>query len=130
LLLDGTKIVPTRQDSGMLVFDLPAGTWHDLRLCSRSEVAAWIHGNADNRRIGLEVVLRGPHAEMTICAHANGFCNGFYGREMDDQHRWRWTNGEAHFPATLLAAIPKGCELMIRLRTGMTYWLPGLEKAP
>ncbi|MFC0411039.1 Hint domain-containing protein [Roseomonas elaeocarpi] len=133
LVLDGTEIAPAWQDRDVIVFNLPAGCWHDIQLRSRAEVSAWIHGNADDRRLGLaleQLVLRGPHAEMVIGAHADELCIGFHGPEANDGYRWRWTDGEARLPTGPFTLFPAGCQLTIRLRTGMTYWLAGTANMP
>ena len=132
LVVDGSELA-ARQDGSALVFDVPAGQLQDIRLRSRSDVPAWTCGTDDHRRLGMaltQIGVRDADAELLISAHSGVLSAGFHDCEGDGRESWRWTDGEAHLPATLFAAFPDGCELVLRLRGRMTYWLGNPQAEP
>ena len=69
--------------------------------------------------------MRDAHAELLISAHASILSTGFHAPETDGHEIWRWSDGDAHLPPALFAAFPDGCELVVRRREAMAYWLAG-----
>lgn len=55
LMLDGLSITPSFESETALVFDVPAGSWHSIRLRSRSAAPAWTRGSGDFRILGIAV---------------------------------------------------------------------------
>jgi hypothetical protein len=80
--------------------------------------------NSDGRCLGIPltgVLLRDDASVLEFEAGYGGFVTGFYAPEPTH----RWTNGDALLPEDLIAAMPDGFQLELKIaRCGLRYPMP------
>jgi hypothetical protein len=124
LLVDGRAIRPDSRDEQSVHFTVPAGA-RQVRIVSRCVIPGDIDPtNSDGRCLGIPltgVLLRDDASVLEFEAGYGGFVTGFYAPEPTH----RWTNGDALLPEDLIAAMPDGFQLELKIaRCGLRYPMP------
>lgn len=106
LQIDGRDIEPISIDGAVHTFVLPLA-FSDIRIVSRSSVAAEVVAaeSDDRRRLGVAVgriVLRHGAGKSDIPLDHPELTTGFHDVERGAGRMWRWSNGEALLPASLV----------------------------
>jgi GT2 family glycosyltransferase/glycosyltransferase involved in cell wall biosynthesis len=122
----GNETVASRElGNSAYRFALPA-SGVDVRIVSRTFIPATVFGDSDDLRplgvcITAMTLLNGEKARE-IAIDDPALVEGFYPAEHHEAASWRWTNGDARLPASLLAGITPGSELEVRLLWRGYYW--------
>jgi hypothetical protein len=128
--MGGARVNPVALRAGALRFVLPAAA-RDIHLCSHAGVPAQVDPTSgDWRRLGVmveRIVLRRGRRRREVLPEDDRLAEGFHAPERDGVRRWRWTDGSAALPDSLL---PEGSgELTITVKlAGLHPWW--LEPAP
>lgn len=124
LLVNGRIVRPTSVDEMVYRFDVREPV-RELRIVSRSFTPSGISaGDEDCRRLGvclggIAINTGGLTEEVTIADPALG--EGFYATESNGVVEWRWTNGDARLPSSLLERAEQ-MTLELRLLWPGSYW--------
>jgi hypothetical protein len=124
LRVDGVAIRPESRDDTGVCFTVPAGA-RQVHIVSRSVIPADLDpGCGDHRCLGVPlsgVVLRDDTSVLEFGPGHAGFVTGFYAAEPTH----RWTSGNALLPEDLVAAMPDGFTLELKVvRCGLHYPAP------
>jgi hypothetical protein len=124
LLVDGAVLDPGRRDGETVRFTVPAGA-RQVRIVSHGVVPADLDpANGDRRRLGICLAglsLRDGSFSLDLAPGHAGLASGFHAAE--DGHRW--TDGNAELPEDMIAAMPDGFVLELKLvQTALRYAAP------
>ena len=124
LRVDGIALRPESRAGEHVRFVVPAGA-RQVHIVSRSVVPADIDpANGDRRRLGIcfsAMSLRDDSFTLDLGPGYAGFTTGFHAAE--EGHRW--TQGDAPLPEYLLAAMPYGFTLELKvIDSGLHYPAP------
>ena len=117
-----------RTAEAVYLFDLPARPG-GLRIISRAGTPAELGLVRDFRQLGVAVrriALRQGTRFAVLDASDAWLKQGFY--DYEPENGWRWTDGDATLPATLLAGFNGPTELMLLLGGRMTYPVYGVPR--
>ena len=131
LSVDGVRVVPSVVRDQVYGFEITAGS-AAVRIASRSAVQSELGLNHDHRRLGVAVrriVLRQHGLKLEVEADALPLQEGFHLYEADGG--FRWTDGAALLPASVLGTFVPGHPLGIEVHVGCTarYRAPAGEPA-
>ena len=120
--IDGRRIDPIGRDNGRFRFRLPR-TSGDVRIVSRSAAPQELGLSRDPRALGVAieriVLWRFGWQPFALEADDPGLTDGFHGFEPLES--WRWTDGDAGLPPSLLRHIDDGCVLELCVRATGSY---------
>ena len=124
LLVDGAVLRPDQRDGETVRFTVPAGA-RQVRIVSRGVVPADLDpANGDRRRLGICLAglsLRDGSFSLDLAPGHAGLAGGFHAAEGGH----RWTDGDAKLPEDMVAAMPDGFVLELKLvQTALRYALP------
>jgi hypothetical protein len=124
LRVDGVALRCESRAEGQVRFAVPAGA-RQVHIVSRSVVPADVDpANGDHRRLGIcfsAMSLRDDGFTLDLGPGYAGFTTGFHAAE--EGHRW--TQGDAALPEDLVAAMPDGFVLEMKvIDSGLHYPAP------
>ena len=108
MMADGRRLPASRVGTNKWQFMVPANTL-SLRLCSRAMRPEGIAGSADRRMLGLcvrAIDVDGSDGRQRLALDHPAFVVGLHPVERDGPRIWRWTNGNAVLPMSLLGRGP------------------------
>jgi hypothetical protein len=121
LLVDGERIEGSLRPNGYWVFDLSRRP-NELRVASRAGSPAELGLARDPRVLGVAVrqvrLWQGARLRVLDASDA-ALVEGFHAFEANNG--FRWTDGDAALPATLLAEIEGACQLELLVSAEMHY---------
>jgi hypothetical protein len=125
LEVNGRRLDPSSVEGKTYRFELPTDV-RELRIVSRTTVPSGIKAEkGDTRRLGVGLAGMTLHAggglsrEIALADLPLG--DGFHRLESNSQTTWRWTDGDACVPVSLLDGAGAGT-LELRLQWLGTYW--------
>ena len=122
LLIDRQRVNGLVRVSGVYKFRLSRPP-NDARIVSRSGVPQELGISDDQRRLGValrRIAVWGGRRLRIMDANDPAFTSGFHGFEED--HGFRWTDGDATLPPSLFDGLAGTC--MIELTIGSTARYP------
>jgi antigen 43 len=125
LMADGNRIDGSRGPNGSWLFDLPRRPL-ELRVASRAGSPAELGLARDPRVLGVavrQVRLWQGRQVRVLDASDESLVEGFHPFETDNL--FRWTDGDAALPVTLLADIEGACQFELLVGGAMQYPLFG-----
>ena len=132
VVADGRVIPPTVMDQTGAQFVIPP-KMREVRIVSRAAIAAQVlpSAYADRRRLGVaidRVLLRHNGQLRRIAVDDPSLADGFHRPERDGGRLWRWTDGDAVFPAACYQGIEGVFILDIGLHSTLRYRLEPNEE--
>jgi hypothetical protein len=115
LLVDGARVEASQQLGLAYVFRLPAAP-RSVRIVSRAGVPAELGLARDPRCLGValrQLDLRRGTRFQVVKAVDPALADGFHAYEEDNLYRW--TDGDATVPHSLLAAVPGATQLVLHI---------------
>jgi hypothetical protein len=132
LLADGRRIDPISVEDKRWIFAVPAETW-SLRLRSNATRPSTSGTSTDHRLLGFlisQITAETDGETISLLADDADLGEGFHRVEQDGAGKsWRWTDGDALLPATLLGDGASATMLTITGRGLRQYIVHALSQA-
>jgi len=126
LAIDGRTVRPLSVSGMAYRFEL-AEAEREIRIVSRSGIPGGVTAeNTDMRRLGVclcGIVLHAAGRSLAIAIDHPALGEGFQYVESNAAMNWRWTDGNALLPVSLLDGLAGAATLELRLLWPGAYWI-------